>query len=130
LVKSRDQGAKPEMDDLRVKLNDLNGRVAEARALVDDEAAAAKLDDLQAKLLRLDRTTARPKITMEQAVRAEAQLHSLETVFAKLGDDAQKGTDEADKDLDNLGKKAKTTAASTGAALSPLLIGAFAAAAS
>ncbi len=129
LVRSRDQGAKPEMDDLRVKLNDLSGKVAEARAVVDDTAAAAKLDELQAKLLRLDRFTARPNINMEQAVRAESQLHNLDAAFTKIGDDAQSGGQKADKALDDLGKKAKDTGQNTATALSPLLLGAFAAAA-
>lgn len=130
LVRARDQGAKPEMDELRVKLNDLAGRVAEARAIVDDEAGAAKLDALQAKLLRLDRTTARANINMEQAVRAEGQLHDLEAAFGKVGESADKAADKADKDLEKVGKKAKDTAQNTGGAISPLLIGAFAAAAS
>jgi hypothetical protein len=130
LVRSRDQGAKPEMDDLRVKLNDLAGKVAEARAIVDDTAAAAKLDDLQAKLLRLDRTTARPNINMEQAVRAESQLHGFETLFAKLGDDAEQGAVRADKALDDVGQKAQQTGQTAAAGLSPLLMGAFVAAAS
>ena len=129
LVRARDQGAKPEMDDLRVKLNDLAGKVAEARAVVDDSAAAAKLDDLQAKLLRLDRTTARPRITMDQAVRAESQLHSLDAAFAKIGDDAEQSAAKADKALDDVGRKAKDTGQQTASAISPLLIGAFAAAA-
>lgn len=130
LVRSRDQGAKPEMDDLRVKLNDLAGRVAEARVMVDDAASAAKLDDLQAKLLRLDRTTARPNINMEQAVRAESQLHNLDAVFVKLGDDAEKGSQQADKALDDVGKKAKQTGQQAASGLSPLLLGAFVTAAS
>ncbi|HXR74006.1 hypothetical protein [Actinocrinis sp.] len=130
LVRSRDQGAKPEMDELRVKLNDLAGKVAEARVMVEDTAAAAKLDDLQAKLLRLDRATARPNINMEQAIRAESQLHNLDAVFTKIGDDAQSGGQKADKALDDVGKKAKQTGQDAANGLSPLLMGAFVTAAS
>lgn len=125
LVRARDQGAKPEMDDLRVKLNDLAGKVAESRAVVDDTAAAAKLDDLQAKLLRLDRTTARANINMEQAVRAEGQLHSFETQYDKLIEDLNKPPKDP---FDNLKKDAQNAATGPGG-ISPLLIGAFAAAA-
>jgi len=130
LVRSRDQGAKPEMDELRVKLNDLAGKVAEARVMVEDTTAAAKLDELQAKLLRLDRATARPNINMEQAIRAESQLHNLDAVFTKIGDDAQSGGQKADKALDDVGKKAKQTGQDAANGLSPLLMGAFVTAAS
>jgi hypothetical protein len=124
LVKSRDQ-AKPDMDDLKVKLNDLSGRVAEARILVEDEAAAAKLDDLQAKLLRLDRTTSRPKISMDQAVRAESSVHALEAAFAGVQAKAEAAAQQTDQSLDQVAKKAKSTAGG----VSPLLVGMFTAAA-
>lgn len=130
LVRSRDQGAKPEMDDLRVKLNDLNGRVAEARALVEDEAGAAKLDELQAKLTRLDRTTARPKITMDQAIRAESQVHSLEAAFQAFQQTADDAAKKGGKDLDDLDKKAKAAAKDSGEGLSKMLIAGFTVAAS
>lgn len=125
LVRARDQGAKPEVDDLRVKLNDISGKVSEARAVVDDTAAAAKLDELQAKLLRLDRTTARANINMEQAVRAEGQLHAFEAQYDKIIEDLDKPPKDP---FDKIKKDAQNAATGPGG-ISPLLIGAFAAAA-
>ncbi len=83
LVKSRDE-AKPDLDDLKAKLQELSHEVATARAEVDDADAAAKLDKLQAKLLDLDRRTANPKIRMSGAIRAEAEIHAVEASLDRL----------------------------------------------
>lgn len=91
LVKSRDT-AKPDMADLRAKLADLDHQVATARANVDDEEAAAKLDKLQAQLLELGKRTANPKITMSGAIRAEAQIHAIDASLKNLSDSSDKTT--------------------------------------
>jgi phage-related protein len=83
LVKSRDE-AKPDLDDLKASLDELSKKVAEARAGVDTAEGAAKLDALQAKLLKLQHTTANPKISMTSAISAEAQLHKFEAELDKF----------------------------------------------
>lgn len=83
LVKSRDE-ARPELDDLKAKLQELGREVATARANVDDRDAAAKLDKLQAKLIELDRKTANPNIRVVGALRAEAEIHMVEASMDRL----------------------------------------------
>src|SRR5579871_314711 len=83
LVKARDE-AKPDLADLQARLDALKATVAEARATADTADAAAKLDALEARLLRVDRIIANPKITVEGAVRAEAQIHAVEAALDRL----------------------------------------------
>lgn len=90
LVKSRDD-AKPDLDALKARLDELKDEVATARADVDDSDAAAKLDALQAKLLNLDKKTANPKITMSGALSAEAQIHAVEAAMKHLDTTAADG---------------------------------------
>jgi hypothetical protein len=104
LVKSTDD-AKPDMDALKARLTDLSHQNAEMRATVDDADAAAKLDKIRAQLLDLDKRTANPKITMQSAVRAEAQAHALEAAMAKLSS----GADDAGTHLDKLDAKVKSS---------------------
>lgn len=113
LVKSRDQ-AKPDLDELKTKLNDLAGRVAEARAMVDDADAAAKLDRMRAQLLALDKRTANPKISMQGAVTAEAQLHALEAQFDKVGSSSKGAAEVVDASLQQVDAKTKDTAKNAG----------------
>lgn len=85
LVRSRDD-AKPDIADLRAKLDELSHKVAQARVDVTDADAAARLDKLKAQLLELDHRTANPKISLSGAVRAESQIHSVEASLNNLGD--------------------------------------------
>lgn len=94
LVKSRDE-AKPDLEDLKAKLEELSHKVAQARVEVEDHGDAAKLDRMSAKLLELDRKTANPKIRVAGALRAEADIHAVEA------------------SLDNLNRKEDETAAKT-----------------
>lgn len=91
LVKSRDD-AKPDMADLRAKLDELSHKVAQARVDVRDDAAAATLDKLKAQLIDLGHRTANPKITMSGAVRAEAQIHAVDASLNNLGNTSGKTT--------------------------------------
>lgn len=86
LVSARDQ-AKPDMDALKERLQEIGRQVATARATVDDKAAAASLDKLNAQLLGLDKTTANPNISMQGAIRAEAQIHAVEASLDHLDKD-------------------------------------------
>jgi phage-related protein len=102
LVKSRDD-AKPDVTALQAKLKELGSEVETARADVDTAEGAAKLDKLTAQLLDLNKRTANPKISMQGAVRAEAQLHAIEAAFGKLtpaADEAATGVDDAMKHVD------------------------------
>jgi hypothetical protein len=83
LVKASDD-ARPDLDELKAKLQELGREVDTARAQVDDADAAAKLDRLRAKLDELDHRTARPKITMAGALRAEAEIHAVEASLDRL----------------------------------------------
>lgn len=87
LVKTRDE-AKPDLDDLRARLEELKHTVAEARAQVNTAEGAARLDALAAKLDKLDHRTANPKISMSGAIRAESEIHAVEASLDKLNDKA------------------------------------------
>lgn len=83
LVKARDE-AKPDLDDLRAKLDELDRKVADARVKVTDEGDAAKLDRMAARLDELDHKTANPKIRLAGALRAEAEIHVIEASLDNL----------------------------------------------
>lgn len=90
LVKARDE-AKPDLDDLRAKLDELDKKVADARVRVSDEGDAAKLDRFAAKLDDLDHKTASPRIRLAGALRAEAEIHAIEASL----DDMERKADDA-----------------------------------
>jgi phage-related protein len=94
LVRSQNQ-AKPDLADLKARLQELGHEVETARGDVDDADTAAKLDKLRAQLLELDHKTANPKISMSGALRAEAQIHLIEAAMRKLNDDSGKDGEEA-----------------------------------
>lgn len=84
LVKDRDE-AKPDLTDLKARLAELGTTVETARANVDDADAAATLDKLKAQLIDLGKRTGNPKISLQGAVRAEAQIHAVEASLDRLG---------------------------------------------
>ena len=88
-IKATDD-AKPDLTDLKAKLEDLGRQVATARANVDDADADAKLLALQAKLDALDKKTASPRIDMAGASKALADIAAVDVAMRHLGD--QSGT--------------------------------------
>jgi phage-related protein len=81
-----DNGAKPDLTDLRARLAELSGKVATARADVDDAAADAKLTDLDAKLLAISKKVSSPRIDMAGAARALAQVTAVDAALDALAD--------------------------------------------
>jgi phage-related protein len=79
-----DDGAKPDLTELRARLEELQGKVATARASVDDADADAKLADLQARLEAVSKKVASPRIDMAGAARALAQLTAVDAAMGHL----------------------------------------------
>lgn len=76
-IKATDE-AKPQLDELQAKLDELKNKVAIARAEVDDAEGDVVLTDLEAKLERVSKMIANPKIDMAGAARANAQLTEVD----------------------------------------------------
>jgi hypothetical protein len=96
-VKAQDE-AKPDLDALKAKLEELNRQVAEARANVDSADADAKLTDLQAKLDAVSKKVASPRIDVAGASRALAQLTAVDAAMGHLDDkNAESGNDDGRK---------------------------------
>src|SRR6266700_2237972 len=70
--------AKPDLTDLKAKLEELNRKVASAKVDVNDKDGAAKLAAMNAKLATLGERTSRPKITVAGAARAQAEIAALD----------------------------------------------------
>jgi hypothetical protein len=83
-VKASDT-AKPDLTALRAQLDELGSKVETAKVDVDDHAAAAKLTDINARLARLNKTLANPRITVVGAARAEAEIARLKRQMDDLG---------------------------------------------
>lgn len=114
LVKSRDE-AKPDLDALKARLEELKKTVAEARAKVDTADGAARLDRLTVKLDELSRKAANPKISMTGAVRAEADIHTVEASLDKLSDKSVDiDTSKAGRSLSDLVRKGGAAGDHTG----------------
>lgn len=121
-VRARDQ-ATPELDDLKAKLDELKAKVATARATVDDEGAAAKLDALDAKLLTLSKRVANPRINMQGAVAAEAQIHGVESSLDQLGEKSDEVSARTQSDGENAFKKWGELALAASPIISAALLG-------
>lgn len=78
--------AKPDLTDLKAKLDELGAKVASATIDIDDKDGAAKLTDLNAKLASLNKRVANPKITVAGAARVEADLAMVDASLDKLGE--------------------------------------------
>ena len=82
--------AKPDLTDLKARLEDLNSQVATARANVNDADADATLTDLQAKLDAVGKKVASPRIDMAGASRALAQLTAVDAAMGHLDGQSEK----------------------------------------
>ncbi len=89
--------AKPDLEELKAKLNDLGRKVETARVnLAGDREAQAQLARIEAKLLGWGRRTETAKLKVDGVARAEADILGLDLA------------------LDALGRKSETAAASVG----------------
>jgi hypothetical protein len=77
--------AKPDLTSLKAQLDELGSKTESAKVSVDDKDAAAKLLDVNAKLARLGKTLASPRITVAGAARAEAEIARLNAQLDHLG---------------------------------------------
>ncbi len=82
--------AKPDVTDLKAKLDELGAKVETARVDVEDKDAVARLLALNAKLAALDKRVANPHITVAGAARVEAELAAVDASLShadkKAGD--------------------------------------------
>jgi hypothetical protein len=85
-----DDTAKPDLTDLRAKLDELGAKVESAKVDVDDKDATAKLLALNAKLAALDKRAANPRITVAGAARVEADIAAIDASLKHLDEDAKK----------------------------------------
>jgi hypothetical protein len=94
-----DDTAKPDLTDLKAKLEDLGSKVETAKVDVDDKQAAAELLALNAKLAALNKQTANPRITVAGAARVEAQLAAIDAGMERLNNlPAQRAAAQAAKE--------------------------------
>lgn len=112
-IKARDD-AKPPLDDLRLALDELNRRVAEALATVDDKEAEATLLRLNAKLDEIGRKVENPRLTVAGADKAIADLAAADLALDKVGGEAGAAAAKVDGlklSLDELNRKVATALA-------------------
>lgn len=83
-------GAKPDLDALKAKLDELKGRVADARADVDTKDGQAKMLRLEAQLAALGKRVASPRIDMAGAARALADVAAVDVALDGLGEKSEK----------------------------------------
>lgn len=83
-------GAKPDLDALKAKLDELKGRVADARADVDTKDGQARLLRLQAQLDGLSKRVASPRIDMAGASRALADVAAVDVALDDLDEKSKK----------------------------------------
>src|ERR1700722_8391257 len=91
-----DDGAKPDLTDLKARLDELGSKVATARADVDDVQGDAVLTALQAKLDAVGKKIANPRIDMAGASQALAQVTSVAAALDKLAEKDAKAKAEVD----------------------------------
>jgi hypothetical protein len=88
-IKASDE-AKPDLEALKFDLDAIGAKVETAKIEVDDKDAAAKLLSLNARLADLNRKVANPKIKVDGAARAAADIlfveHELDKLTSKEGD--------------------------------------------
>jgi phage-related protein len=84
--------AKPDLTDLKAKLDELGAKVETAKVDVDDADGTAKLLAMNAKLAALNAKVANPKISISGAAKAEADIAALDAQMraaGKTSDDAK-----------------------------------------
>lgn len=86
-IKASDQ-AKPDLTDLKEKLQELGREVETAKVDVDDADGEVKLLRLNAKLADLNAKTSNPKISIAGAARAEAEIAAVSMQMDKLKEKA------------------------------------------
>jgi hypothetical protein len=130
-----DTEAAARLDALNARLDLFGTKVSDARVDVDDAAAMAKISGIEAALLSLANTTARPDIDLQGVAKAEAQIATLEAQLHSIGSDVGggnrgglggliNGLDDSNSRMSNLIQ----TAVALGPALIPVLGGAAVAA--
>jgi phage-related protein len=80
--------AKPDLTELKARLEELQGKVAQARADVDTKDGDAKLLALESQLDAVSKRIASPRIDMAGASRALAQVAAVDVALDALGDKA------------------------------------------
>jgi phage-related protein len=83
-VKASDT-AKPDLTDLKAKLDELGAKVETAKVDVDDADGTAKLLAMNAKLAALNAKVANPRISISGAAKAEADLAALDAQMRNAG---------------------------------------------
>jgi hypothetical protein len=78
--------AKPDLTDLKVKLDELGAKIETAKVDVDDEDGKLKLLAMNAKLAEIGKKVARPRIDVAGAARAEAQIAAIDLEMKRLDD--------------------------------------------
>jgi hypothetical protein len=124
-VQANTTPATTSLDKLKARLEELAGKVATARLDADDKDAVAKLAAMAVKLDRLDRRVASPRITLEGAAAAEAEMLALDVSFDRLGSKAENLGGSAvstGRDLGALSQFAMPAVIAAGVALSPVLV--------
>ena len=87
--------AKPDLTDLKARLNELSGKVATARANVDDVDADAKLTALEAKLAAVGKRVASPRIDMAGAAGAVAQITAVDAALQDMEKEPARAAERA-----------------------------------
>jgi hypothetical protein len=111
-----DDTAKPDLTDLKAKLDELGAKVDTAKVDVDDEDASEKLLRLNARLAKVNEQVANPRIKVAGAARAEADILAIEHELDKLsgksataGGDLSKLNSTAKDVLDKLDNRAQSS---------------------
>lgn len=83
VLKARDE-AKPDVDALKLALDELKGKVATALVDVDDGESEAKLLALAARLDAIGRKVENPRITVQGAGKAVADMAAVDVALGKV----------------------------------------------
>ncbi len=98
-----DDTAKPDLADLKLKLDELGAKIETARVDVDDTDGSEKLLRMNAKLAELNAKVANPRIKVAGAARAEADILAIEHELDKLGSKSKSAETDMSK-LDTTSK--------------------------
>jgi phage-related protein len=79
-----DDEAKPDIDALKARLDELKAQRADINVDVEDKDAVAKATRIDAMIEDLSRKVASPKISLAGAARAEAQIAAVDLQMDKL----------------------------------------------
>jgi len=113
VLKARDE-AKPDIDALKLALGDLKGRVETALVEVDDDEAEARLLALRARLDAIGRKVENPRINVQGADKAVADMAAVDVALDKVGGEAGAAAASVDQlklSLDELNRKVATALA-------------------